>query len=166
MATYKGWPLYRFARDTRPGDVNGEGAIQKWFVVKPGYTVMVKSTPKLGSYLTDASGKTLYIFTKDSAGTSACTGTCLTKWPAFSSASVVRPSLLKASNFGTISRADGVSQSAYMGMPLYFFSGDATPGVANGEGFNGVWYVANITGSQPVVSMPALTTVATTVQTL
>ncbi len=171
MTTYKGWPLYRFAKDTKPGDVNGEGIIQKWFVVKPGYTVMVGSTPQLGSFLTDASGKTLYIFTKDSTGTSACTGACLTKWPAFYSTPVVGPSILKGSDFTTISRADGVSQSAYMGWPLYYFSGDATAGVSTGQGFNNNWYVAGISGPAPAAASqaattPVPTTIATTVQTL
>ena len=28
------WPLYRFAGDSRPGDVNGQGSLGKWFVVR------------------------------------------------------------------------------------------------------------------------------------
>jgi len=165
MTTFRGWPLYHFIKDTKPGDVNGEGIIQKWFVAKPDYSVMVTSTPKLGSYLTGGSGKTLYVFGKDSAGTSTCTGACLAKWLAYYSASVVAPSLLKTSDFGTVTRADGVSQSSYMGMPLYYYSGDTAPGMTTGEGFNNIWYVANITGIVPIVT-PQSTTVATTIQTL
>ena len=35
----------------------------------------------LGSVLVDADGKTLYIFTADSGGKSACNGDCAAAWP-------------------------------------------------------------------------------------
>jgi predicted lipoprotein with Yx(FWY)xxD motif len=31
--TLNGWPLYRFAKDAKPGDTNGQGAKGTWFVV-------------------------------------------------------------------------------------------------------------------------------------
>ncbi|WP_240800783.1 hypothetical protein [Streptomyces sp. ICN441] len=33
--TVGGWPLYRFAGDSGPGDLNGEGVDGKWFAVGP-----------------------------------------------------------------------------------------------------------------------------------
>ena len=33
--TYNGWPLYYFANDAAPGDINGQGANDVWFVVAP-----------------------------------------------------------------------------------------------------------------------------------
>lgn len=36
QVTYKGLPLYRYAADTSPGQVNGEGVGGTWFVVKAG----------------------------------------------------------------------------------------------------------------------------------
>ncbi|MFO7548008.1 MAG: hypothetical protein R6X29_03895 [Acidimicrobiia bacterium] len=33
QATYGGWPLYLFAGDVRPGDVNGQGVDGAWFLV-------------------------------------------------------------------------------------------------------------------------------------
>jgi predicted lipoprotein with Yx(FWY)xxD motif len=33
QATYNGWPLYYFAQDEAPGDVNGQGVGDKWYVV-------------------------------------------------------------------------------------------------------------------------------------
>lgn len=36
QVTYHGWPLYRFVKDTKPGDMSGQGIEQfgaKWFVV-------------------------------------------------------------------------------------------------------------------------------------
>lgn len=35
QVTYNGWPLYFFAGDAQPGDVNGQGVIDQWFVVSP-----------------------------------------------------------------------------------------------------------------------------------
>jgi predicted lipoprotein with Yx(FWY)xxD motif len=127
--------------------------------------VLIAHAPAPGLYLTDSTGMTLYVFTKDSAGTSACTGACLAKWPAFSAATVSAPSVLKPADFTAVSRADNVSQTAYMGRPLYYYSGDTKPGDMNGQGFNKLWYAANVSGMVPVVmAMPAAvpTTVVTT----
>lgn len=33
QVTYNDWPLYHFANDAEPGDVNGQGANDVWFVV-------------------------------------------------------------------------------------------------------------------------------------
>ena len=33
QATYNGWPLYYFAQDSAPGDVNGQGVGDVWYVV-------------------------------------------------------------------------------------------------------------------------------------
>ena len=33
QVTYKSWPLYRFAKDTKPGDANGQGVGGVWFAV-------------------------------------------------------------------------------------------------------------------------------------
>jgi len=35
QVTYAGWPLYLFAADAAPGDVNGQGVNDVWFVVAP-----------------------------------------------------------------------------------------------------------------------------------
>ncbi len=35
MATYNDWPLYYFAPDEQPGDTNGQGVGDNWFVVSP-----------------------------------------------------------------------------------------------------------------------------------
>ncbi len=164
QTTYNGWPLYYFQKDTKPGDVTGENVLKTWYVAKPDYTVMIGSTPALGAFLKDSSGKTLYFFTKDTSGTSACTGACLSLWPAFDGGSVVAPSVLKPSDFSIVTRADGVKQTSFMGRSLYTYSGDAKPGDVNGQGFNNLWYVANISGKVPVVTIVP-TTAPTTVRT-
>jgi predicted lipoprotein with Yx(FWY)xxD motif len=163
QTTYYGWPLYYYAPDTNPGDVGGENFLKVWFVIKPDESVLIAHNAALGLYLTDTAGKTLYVFAKDSAGTSTCTGACLAKWPAFGASPVTAPSSLTPTDFSTVSRADGVNQTAWMGMPLYYYSGDQKPGDANGQGFNGVWYAANASGIVPVTT--TMPTTAPTVST-
>ncbi len=91
--------------------------------------------------LTDASGRTLYTFDRDTAGSgrSVCNGPCIGLWPAFVAAGT-------ASNFGDytiVTRDDGTKQWAFRGKPLYTFSKDAKPGDRTGDGFNNdVWHVA------------------------
>ncbi len=156
---YKGWPLHFFHNDTKPGDTNGEGILGVWFVMKPDYSVLVAQQGSLGTFLADATGKTLYVSIRDGAGVSNCTGSCIVTWPAFNAGSIVAPSLLKGTDFSKISRADGVNQSAYMGRPLHYFSGDAKPGDTKGNAVNNVWFVANVSGAVPVVVTPATTAI-------
>ena len=35
QVTYNGWPLYYYAQDAAPGDVNGQGLNDVWWVVDP-----------------------------------------------------------------------------------------------------------------------------------
>jgi predicted lipoprotein with Yx(FWY)xxD motif len=84
-----------------------------------------------------SNGMTLYTFTKDVAGsgTSACTGACLTNWPALTIAAGDTPTgdSTVTGTLGTIVRADtGATQVTYNGLPLYFFAKDTKPGDTNG----------------------------------
>ncbi|MHB8163505.1 MAG: hypothetical protein ACYDDV_04040 [Methanoregula sp.] len=156
QTTYYGRPLYYYQADVRPGDVNGENVNKIWFAMKPDESVLIAQSPALGMYLTDISGKTLYVFTKDSAGTSACTGSCLAQWPAFSSDPLTAPSTLQPGDFSSLSRVDGIKQTAFKGMPLYYYAGDMKPGDANGQKFNFVWFAANVSGVTVVPTLQTL----------
>jgi len=162
QTTYYGWPLYYFLNDKSPGDVKGENVQKTWYVAKPEYTVMIANQPSAGSFLTDVNGKTLYYFAKDTPGTSSCSGACLTKWPVFKGDQITAPSVLSPADFSTVQRTDGVAQTAYKNRLLYYFSGDTKPGDITGQGFNNLWYVANITGDVPAIPTPIPTTVPTT----
>jgi predicted lipoprotein with Yx(FWY)xxD motif len=35
QTSYKGWPLYYFFKDKKPGDVSGEGVNSVWYVIYP-----------------------------------------------------------------------------------------------------------------------------------
>jgi predicted lipoprotein with Yx(FWY)xxD motif len=104
--------------------------------------VKVATSEKAGSYLTDAQGKALYTFKKDSAGRSACAGDCLARWPVYLRESGAVSGALKDSDFGIITREDGRKQSTYKGMPLYYFANDQHPGETNGDGVKDVWFLA------------------------
>jgi predicted lipoprotein with Yx(FWY)xxD motif len=112
--------------------------------------IQLKDTQTAGKVLTDKDGKTLYFFTKDVAGTSACSGGCATKWPVFSVTDLAKLKLdggLTAADFGTITRADGKPQTTYKGWPLYYYQDDAVAGDAKGENVGGIWFVAKPTYS-------------------
>jgi len=90
--------------------------------------------------LADASGKTLYTFDKDSAGSgkSVCTDTCAALWPpAAASADAKSDKALSV-----ITRGDGTKQWALNGKPLYTYVQDQKAGDMLGDGFKSVWHVA------------------------
>ena len=95
-----------------------------------------------GNHIVDSRGITLYLFTKDVMGDSKCTGGCLNSWPIFYQEKISVSTGLQASDFGTITRDDGKKQTTYSGWPLYYFSGDASPGDIKGEGVNKIWFIA------------------------
>ncbi len=103
-----------------------------------GATVLAKAVGSAGTVLVaGTNGMTVYTFSKDTkdSGTSACTGGCITKWPALTVAAGATPTMGDgvAGKVGTITRTDdGTLQVTYNGLPLYFFSGDSAPGDANG----------------------------------
>jgi len=124
-------------------------------------TVTVVSNPLYGQILADGNGRTLYYFLKDTPGSglSACSGTCPGNWPSFSAGKIQVSDPLRASNFGTITRSDGTSQTTFMGWPLYYYSGDTAPGDTKGYGILSLWYVMAPNG---VVTLAPTATVPTT----
>lgn len=107
----------------------------------PSVDVTIKDS-SLGKILTDGYGKTLYFFTKDVTGTSACSGGCTDAWPIFSVENLRLDVGLTATDFATITRADGKKQVTYKGWPLYYYATDAAAGDVKGENANNVWMVA------------------------
>ena len=125
-------------------------------------TLASTNDPTLGAYLTGQNGMTLYVFTKDTADTSTCSGTCATTWPplaAATGATITGPTGATGA-FATITRADGIVQVTYNHMPLYYFSGDSGMGDTTGQGKNGVWFVAPVSGSVPSGAAGAATSAA------
>jgi len=104
-------------------------------------TLSVANDPVLGNYLAAANGMTLYTYSKDTAGTSNCTGTCATNWPPYTVASadaiVAANNPAMGSSIGTFTRADGTIQVTYNNMPLYFWNQDVKVGDVTGDGVGG-----------------------------
>ena len=107
---------------------------------------------KLGKFITDSKGRTLYLFMKDSSRRSACNGACAHSWPPYITSG--KPSVgagLSAAKAGTIKRANGSLQATYGGHPLYRFSLDQKAGDTKGQGLNAFganWYVIQASGKK------------------
>ncbi|GGA03330.1 hypothetical protein GCM10008018_56620 [Paenibacillus marchantiophytorum] len=152
QVTYKGWPLYYFIKDQKPGDTTGDNVGKVWFVIKPANGGIALGTKaELGNYLTDASGRALYYYDNDTKGVSNCSGKCLEKWPVFANAAIAAPTGVNSADFGTLVRADGSVQTTYKGFPLYYWAGDTKMGDTTGQDVGHVWYVidpAKFTGTK------------------
>jgi predicted lipoprotein with Yx(FWY)xxD motif len=102
--------------------------------VSRGASVSVAST-NLGKVITDARGRTLYLFEKDRRGHSACSGACAAYWPPLlTHGKPVAHGGAKQSLLGTIKRANGARQVTYAGHPLYRYIADTKRGETSGEG--------------------------------
>jgi len=165
--TYKGWPLYTYSPSGMPeaaGQVSGDGVGGIWFVAKPDYSVMLanwqliggdgnhyKSDYSLGDgntvFFTDALGRTLYAFKKDSANNNKFTKPDFSNnptWPGYDTATLSVPSILDKTQFSS-TNVFGKSQLTYKGWPLYRFGADSsvrsnTKGITMG-GIGTVWPV-------------------------
>jgi predicted lipoprotein with Yx(FWY)xxD motif len=106
----------------------------------------------LGTILVDSQGRTLYLFTHDSGGTSMCSGACATAWPPLlANGTPTAAAGASASLLGTTKRADGTTQVTYHGHPLYRFVTDVNPGQTNGQGvvaFGGSWFAVTDAGNK------------------
>jgi predicted lipoprotein with Yx(FWY)xxD motif len=101
-------------------------------------TVMAKTLGSQTILVAGSNGMTVYTFASDVAGSgkSACSGGCLTKWPALTVAAGTTPTAGDgvSGQVGTITRADdGTLQVTYNGLPLYFYQGDHAAGDTNGS---------------------------------
>jgi predicted lipoprotein with Yx(FWY)xxD motif len=166
--TYKGWPLYYFMNDAAQGDVKGDGVAGLWVVAKADYTVMLASGQLVGhdgnnyndqgiagagasSYLTDAKGHTLYLFTKDASQKNNFTKSDFSNdavWPLDNVDAIGSiPSILTKGDF-TLINTFGKSQLVYKNHPLYFFGQDAgvkgsTKGVSFPTPGAAIWKILN-----------------------
>ncbi len=147
---YKGWPLYYYFQDKKPGDTLGENVGEVWFVIPdPFYNVMIVNKENEGNYLSDEKDMALYYFANDTVGTatssavSNCSGQCLANWPIFYSEleTLVIPSTMKKSDFTEITGTNGEEQLAYKGRPLYYYINDKNPGDTLGQNVGEVWFL-------------------------
>jgi predicted lipoprotein with Yx(FWY)xxD motif len=112
-------------------------------------TISLRPT-KLGKVLVDSQGRTLYLFEKDRAMSSSCSGACTSIWPPLKATG--KPGAgtgLSTNKVALIKRSDGGMQVTYGDHPLYTYAGDGAPGDTKGEGLNqfgAMWYVRSASG--------------------
>lgn len=106
----------------------------------------------LGTYLTGASGRALYIWVADSSGKSVCNGNCAATWPPLTTtATPTATGGAIAADLGTITRSDGTKQVTYKGRPLYYFVADKKAGMTTGQGsnsFGAKWWLISPSGGE------------------
>ncbi|WP_242613965.1 COG4315 family predicted lipoprotein [Actinomadura roseirufa] len=118
-----------------------------------GSTIATATVGNLGQVLVDAQGRTVYLFEKDTGGTSSCFGACAGVWPpVISSGKPQAGTGAKASMLGTTKRNDGTTQVTYGGHPLYNYAPDGNvKGSAKGQALNqfgAEWYVVSPAGKK------------------
>ncbi|MBO0803993.1 MAG: hypothetical protein J2P25_13080 [Nocardiopsaceae bacterium] len=114
-------------------------------------TVITTRSGADGTYLTDSSGRAVYLWVKDPKDKSVCSGACAGAWPPVpASGQVTASGGAKTADLGTITGAGGKKQVTYDGHPLYYFAGDSGAGQTNGQGSNGFgakWWLVAPSGS-------------------
>jgi predicted lipoprotein with Yx(FWY)xxD motif len=145
--TYRGKPLYGYAKEQNAETTFGDGFGAAWHVAFQPIAVPPEVTfgkALIGSVLADVKGLTLY--TLDDGKT--CTGACLVKWTP-----VAAPwAAVNVGDWTPVARDDGTVQWAYKGKPLYSYSGDVLPGETLGDGVDKIWHAAILEPAPPVPS--------------
>ena len=162
--TIGGWPAYRYAKDTKAGDLTGQGVGGKWYALAPtGKKASVaglpglstRNDPNLGEIVVDKNGMTVYRFAKDKAWpepVSNCNGACLEKWPVVAPVSANDTKDVQKKGLMSFTRSDGAKQQTVNCSPIYTFAGDKKAGDTNGQGVGGTWYAVRPNGEMVGVS--------------
>jgi predicted lipoprotein with Yx(FWY)xxD motif len=125
----------------------------------PSPSVMVATDPKLGKILVDGKGMTLYLYSRDTKGTSNCYDACEQRWPILRPPADGKPtgSADIGGPLGTIARKDGTMQVTYNDIPLYYYTPDQAVGDTKGQASGGVsWILApGLKEITPAVAQPS-----------
>ncbi|WP_432838421.1 hypothetical protein [Dactylosporangium sp. CA-092794] len=143
QVTIAGWPAYRSADDTVPGDVNGQGVDDAWFAftpageANPALIAAVAAEPAAadstealtakqtgdGAIIVDDEGATLYVSAQDGTDppASKCADACAALWrPVIAkTGGKVKLNGIDEQRVWWLSRKDGTKQVALDGAPLY-----------------------------------------------
>jgi predicted lipoprotein with Yx(FWY)xxD motif len=175
QVTYAGHPLYLYDTPSAPFNPEGEGWLETVYPLPPWHglwdlvsarnglpapgqaTIETETLPDGKSAV--AAGEfpnfssvavSVYSFSRDHAGHSACTGACAATWiPVLTTGTPTVTGGIAPKDVGFIRRPDGTDQVTYEGKPLYLYSGEKvilSPGgagpqstgtVGNGNGLAG-----------------------------
>jgi predicted lipoprotein with Yx(FWY)xxD motif len=112
----------------------------------PAPAVQVRRTT-LGRILTDAHGRTLYLFDEDERDRSHCFAGCAEVWPPALVTGHPRAGAgVSAQRLTTTRRGKSARQLVYAGHPLYRLDADTRAGQMQGEGFGGTWWLVAPSG--------------------
>ncbi|ARS35006.1 hypothetical protein CA264_05875 [Pontibacter actiniarum] len=132
--------------------VNPEERETEEIVAEEGAKLETRSTEELGAYLTDASGRSLYMFEADSSAQSNCYDACAEAWPPYTTEGTAEAGVgVDAALVGAIQRTDGRMQVTYNGMPLYYYVKDSGAGQTTGqdiEDYGAEWYLVTPSGEK------------------
>ena len=126
---------------------SGSGGSTTSATTAGGGTTVKTAKTSLGTVVVDGSGRTLYLFAKDTGPKSTCSGSCASAWPPVTASG--RPAGTGVSGLTLVKRSDGRRQVVIDGHPLYRFSGDTSAGQLNGQGvdaFGARWYAVSPAG--------------------
>jgi predicted lipoprotein with Yx(FWY)xxD motif len=102
--------------------------------------------------LTDATGRSVYLFESDTGTSSTCYGDCAGLWPPVTmSGSPTGRAPVQAALLGSTPRRNGGTQVTYAGHPLYYYASDQGPGDTMGQGlqsFGGGWDLLKPSGEK------------------
>jgi predicted lipoprotein with Yx(FWY)xxD motif len=126
-----------------------------------GGTAIATATSSGSTFLTDGSGRAVYLWVQDTGDASSCSGACAGAWPPVTTTGApTAAGSAKPSDLGTITRSDGTKQVTYDGHPLYYFSGDSGAGTAAGQGsdsFGAKWWLVSPGGADVTASVASFT---------
>lgn len=112
-----------------------------------GTTVMIVQNSAIGYVLAEANHQVVYTYSKDKKdGKPTCTGACAATWLPATGTPQAGPADVFSGQFGLVTRANGVKQITYNGLPLYLLK-DAKPLATTGNGQGGVWHVVKLSAS-------------------
>lgn len=105
------------------------------------------TVPEGANYITDAEGRSVYLYAEDSTGVSTCTGRCAENWPPVTiEDELVAGSGIDPELIGSIERDDGSLQVTYAGWPLYYYARDAEAGDTRGHGLGDAFFLISPSG--------------------
>jgi predicted lipoprotein with Yx(FWY)xxD motif len=118
-----------------------------------GARLAVAEKPGIGAYLTDAKGRSVYLFLEDVNDSSSCYDVCAAAWPPVLApgGTVAGGDAVRTDLLGMSQRRDGTTQVTYKRAPLYYYEDDKQPGDITGQGkeeFGGKWYLVSPAGGK------------------
>ena len=126
-------------------------------VAQEAATVKVAENADHGKYLTDANGRSLYLFEADTRAEGdakakvTCKEKCLNRWPPYHTQGEPKAgAMADAAKLGTVEH-EGEMMVTYNGWPLYYFIEDQAPGDTKGhdiEEFGAEWYLLTPEGQK------------------